>query len=146
MKVLLLHGLHSQPGGSKAEAIIKDGHELINPALPADNWDAALKIAQEAVHMYRPDVIVGSSRGGALAVNVKAFGAKRILIAPAWKKFGSTCVVPKNTIILHSENDDIVKFEDSIELSKNSSAKLISIGENHRMNSEEVLETMLRSL
>lgn len=146
MKILLLHGLHSRPGGSKADAIVKDGHELINPALPANSWAESLKIAQEMIHMYRPDVVIGSSRGGALAVNVNTFGAKLILIAPAWKNFGNVCVVPKNTVILHSENDDIIKFEDSIELAKNSAAKLISIGECHRMNSEDVLEAMLRSL
>ena len=90
MKILLLHGLHSSPGGSKAEAIKSAGFELINPRLPANDWSESLKIAQESIDTHAPDIIVGSSRGGALAINVDAKQARRVLIAPAWKKFGET--------------------------------------------------------
>ena len=146
MKVLLLHGLHSSPGGSKAEIIKSAGHELINPALPADSWIDSLRIAQEAVDVHRPDVVVGSSRGGALAVNINVGCAKRVLIAPAWKRFGNVTEVPSETIILHSKHDDVVFFEESVELSNSSGAKLIEVGNDHRMNSDKVLATIVESL
>jgi hypothetical protein len=146
MKVLLLHGLHSRPGGAKANAIEGAGHELINPALPADSWEESLRIAQEAVDEHSPDAIVGSSRGGALAVNVDSNGAHRVLIAPAWSRFGSVTTVPSSTVILHSPDDDIVLFEDSEELAKRSKAQLIAVGNDHRMNDPETLRLMLEYL
>ncbi len=145
MKVLLLHGKESQPGGSKAIAIQSAGHELINPDLRF-GWAEAVQIAQDAVDEYNPDVVVGSSRGGALAVNIDTNGAPRVLIAPAWNMFGNASTVPSNTVILHSENDDIVPFEDSIELSKRSGAKLISVGKDHRMSDSEALTAMVSYL
>jgi|TARA_R110001583_G_scaffold21333_5_gene81033 alpha-beta hydrolase superfamily lysophospholipase len=145
MKVLLLHGKESQPGGTKARAIESAGHELINPDLRT-GWPEAVQTAQDAVDEYRPDIVVGSSRGGALAMNIDAGGAPRILIAPAWKMFGGADTIPSNTIILHSEADDIVSFEDSIELAKRTGAKLVSVGSDHRMSDGEALSALVSYL
>jgi len=145
MKALLLHGLHSSPGGAKADTISSAGYELINPALPADSWEESLRIAQEAVDEHRPVVIVGSSRGGALASSIDAGGARRILIAPAWKMFGGGGV-PSSTVILHSPDDKIIPFNDSEELAKETGAKLIAVGSDHRMNDNEVLSTLTKYL
>tara|TARA_E500000331_G_scaffold12607_1_gene11384 strand:- start:27 stop:467 length:441 start_codon:yes stop_codon:yes gene_type:complete len=142
MRVLLLHGKESQPGGSKAKAIKDAGHELINPDLRT-SWAEALQIAQDAVDVHEPDIVVGSSRGGALAVNIDTNGAPRVLVAPAWKMFGQTSTVPSNTVILHAEVDDIVPFEDSVELAKNSGAKLVAVGNDHRMSDDEALTAMV---
>jgi len=145
MKVLLLHGLHSAPGGAKADVISGAGHELINPALPADNWGESLRIAQEAVDEHSPSIIVGSSRGGALAASIDSGGARRILIAPAWKMFGGGGV-PSSTVILHSPEDEIIPFSDSEELAEETGAKLIAVGTDHRMNDGEVLSTLANYL
>jgi len=144
-KVLLLHGKESQPGGSKAQAIKGAGFELINPDLRT-GWAEALQIAQDAVDIHQPDVVVGSSRGGAIAVNIDTNGAPRVLIAPAWNMFGSADTVPSNTVILHSEADKIVPFEDSVDLSSRSGAKLVSVGAGHRMSDSEALSAMVSYL
>lgn len=141
-KILLLHGKESQPGGSKAAAILSAGYELINPDLRT-GWGEALQRAQDAVDTHKPDVVVGSSRGGALAVNIDTNGAPRVLIAPAWRMFGSATSVPGNTVILHSRVDDIVPFEDSEELAKTSGAKLVEVGADHRMSDSAALGAML---
>ncbi len=142
MKVLLLHGKESQPGGTKARAIEGAGHDLINPDLRT-GWGEALQIAQDAVDIHQPDIVVGSSRGGAIAVNIDTNGAPRVLIAPAWKMFGSADTVPSNTVILHAEVDDIVPFKDSVELAERSGAKLIEVGKDHRMSDSEALSAMV---
>ena len=144
-KVLLLHGKESQPGGSKAKAIKDAGFELINPDLRT-GWDEAVQIAQDAVDAHNPDVVVGSSRGGAIAVNIDTNGAPRVLIAPAWNMFGSVDTVPANTTILHAEVDDIVPFEDSVDISSRTGAKLVSVGQDHRMSDSETLATMVSYL
>jgi predicted esterase YcpF (UPF0227 family) len=68
VKILFLHGWHSVPGGVKPTYFIQHGHEVINPSLPDDDFDAAVRIAQAEFDQHRPDVIVGSSRGGAIAM------------------------------------------------------------------------------
>ena len=86
--VLFLHGWNSKPGGVKPTYLAEHGHTVINPALPDEDFDAAVKIAQEAFYEHRPDVVVGSSRGGAVAMNIFVDSAGLVLLCPAWKKWG----------------------------------------------------------
>ncbi len=102
-------------------------------------------IAQANVDRHRPDVIVGSSRGGAVAMNV-ASGARLVLLCPAWRKHGTARTVKPGTIILHSRADDVVPFADSEELVKNSGlpgSALIEVGNDHRLADPEPLKAML---
>ena len=89
MKILYLHGLHSKPGGFKPTFLHQQGHEVINPALPDDDFARSVEIAQAAYGESRPVVIVGSSRGGAVAVNIDAGPTPLVLIAPAWRRWGT---------------------------------------------------------
>ena len=68
MTILSLHGWHSIQGGVKPTYLKDHGHEVLNPALPDDDFDAAVLIAQAEFDQHRPDVVVGSSRGGAVAM------------------------------------------------------------------------------
>ena len=80
MKILFLHGWHSVPGGVKPIYLKDHGHEVINPALDDDDFDAAVHIAQAAYDQHQPDVIVGSSRGGAVALHqLQRHAARRAL-------------------------------------------------------------------
>ena len=69
MKVLFLHGWNSVVGGVKPTFLKDHGHEVINPALPHEDFAEAVRIAQAEFDKHRPQVIVGSSRGGAVAMN-----------------------------------------------------------------------------
>ena len=55
----------SIPGGVKPTFLKDHGHEVLNPALPDDDFDAAVCIAQTEFDRHQPDVVIGSSRGGA---------------------------------------------------------------------------------
>jgi len=68
MKILVLHGWTSKPGGVKPTYLKDHGHEVINPALPDEDFAEAVRIAQEKFDMHQPAVVVGSSRGGAVAM------------------------------------------------------------------------------
>lgn len=48
------------------------GHKVINLALDDDDFDIAVRTAQAEYDQYQPGVIIGSSRGGAVAVNIKS--------------------------------------------------------------------------
>jgi predicted esterase YcpF (UPF0227 family) len=70
MRILFLHGWNSVPGGVKPTYLKDHGHEVINPKLPDDDFAEAVRIAQAEFDQHRPEVVVGSSRGGAVAMSL----------------------------------------------------------------------------
>lgn len=148
MKILFLHGWQSVPGGVKPTYLAQHGHEVFNPKLPDEDFEEAVKIAQAEYNRHRPDVIVGSSRGGAVAMNLESGNTPLVLLCPAWKKFGTARTVEENTTILHSRADDVAPFADSEELVRNSglpNSALIEVGSDHRLADPEPLAAMLRA-
>ena len=86
MRILFLHGWNSAVGGVKPTYLKDHGHEVVNPALPHDDFPLAVRIAQVEFDQHQPQVVVGSSRGGAVAMNIDSGEAKLVLLCPAWKK------------------------------------------------------------
>jgi hypothetical protein len=145
MKILFLHGWQSVPGGVKPTYLKDHGHTVLNPKLPDDDFAEALHVAQTEFDKHQPQVVVGSSRGGAVAMNINSGNARLVLLCPAWKKYGPAKAVKPDTVILHSRADDVVPFADSEELVKNSGATLIEVGTDHRLANSEPLAEMLRA-
>ena len=143
MKILFLHGWNSVPGGVKPTFLARHGHEVVNPALPHEDFAGAVRIAQAEFDRHQPDVVVGSSRGGAVAMNIDTGGVKLVLLCPAWKKYGTARTAKPGTVILHSRADDVVPFSDSEELARSGGAKLIEVGSDHRLADPEPLAAML---
>ena len=109
----------------------------------------ALATAQAAFDQHQPEVVVGSSRGGAVAVNLNSGNARLVLLCPAWKKWGSAMTVKPGSLILHSQADDVVTFEDSMKLLANSSlpeGALIEVGQDHRLADPEPREALVRAV
>ncbi|MEX1027788.1 MAG: alpha/beta hydrolase [Candidatus Paceibacterota bacterium] len=88
MKILFLHGWTSVPGGVKSTFLKDHGHKVINPALDDNDFDAAVRTAQAEYDQHKPDVIVGSSRGGAVAMNINCKDTPLVLLCPAWIGIG----------------------------------------------------------
>lgn len=155
MKVLFFHGWTSVPGGRKPTFLKHAGHEVINSALDDDDFDSALddddfeaavRTAQAEFDQHQPDVIVGSSRGGAVALNINSKDTPLVLLCPAWKNWGTCKILKPNSVILHSRQDDVIPFADSEELVTNnglSPETLIEIGNDHRLADNESLSVML---
>ena len=148
MKILFLHGWTSIVGGRKPTFLKQAGHTVLNPALPDEDFEEAVRIAQTEFDQHQPDVVVGSSRGGAVAMNIESGTTPLVLLCPSWKKWGSATTVKANTVILHSRADDVVPFENSVELIRNCSlpeSALIETGTDHRLADPEPLAMMLRA-
>ncbi|QDU29565.1 Alpha/beta hydrolase family protein [Anatilimnocola aggregata] len=148
MLILFLHGWQSIPGGVKPTYLKDHGHTVLNPALPDDDFTAALAIAQTEFDKHRPDIIVGSSRGGALAMNLEAGETPLVLLCPAWKQYGTAKTIRANSTILHSRADDVIPFADSEELVRNSrlpAYTLMETGNDHRLADPDSLEMMLEA-
>jgi hypothetical protein len=147
MKILFLHGTGSTPGDVKASYLIQQGHDVLNPALPDDDFDEAVRIAQAEYDQGHPDVVVGSSRGSAVAMNIDSSDTPLVLLCPAWKRYG-IATTAKKTIILHSRADERVPFAESEELVRNSglpSSALIEVGTEHRLADDESLAMMVEA-
>jgi alpha-beta hydrolase superfamily lysophospholipase len=147
MTILFLHGWTSVPGGVKPTYLASHGHTVINPTLPDEDFSEAVRIAQAEFDRHRPQVVVGSSRGGAVAMNIDGGDAKLVLLCPAWKRWGTATTVKPGTVILHSRADDVVPFSDSEELVRSSglpASALMEVGTDHRLADPEPLERMLR--
>ena len=148
MKILFLHGWHSVPGGVKPTYLKDHGHDVINPALDDDDFDAAVSTAQAAYDQHQPDVIVGSSRGGAVAMNIDSGTTPLVLLCPAWKNWGTANILKPNSVILHSHKDDVIPFSDSEEFVANSglpTEALIEVGDDHRLADPAPLAMMLEA-
>lgn len=138
-RVLFLHGLESGPNGTKAQWL-RGRYGAACPQLATSTFPAALAGGRAAVLAERPDVIVGSSFGGAVAVALLQDGAwagPTVLIAPAAGKLGLPDVLPAGprVVILHGDADDVVPIADSRRLAANPGVDLrVIAGGDHRLN------------
>jgi alpha-beta hydrolase superfamily lysophospholipase len=143
--VLFLHGWNSQPGGVKPTYLAEHDHTVINPALPDDDFAESVQIAQAEFDRHHPEVVVGSSRGGAVAMNIDTKTAALVLLCPAWKKWGTATTAKPGTVILHAEADDVVPIAHSRELVARSGlpeSALIVVGNDHRLAEPEPLAAL----
>lgn len=146
MLILFVHGWTSAPGGVKPTFLKNSGHQVLNPAIPDDDFGAAVRIAQAEFDQHHPEAIVGSSRGGAVAMNIDSGTTPLVLLCPAWKRWGTAKKVKAGTIILHSPTDETIPFADSQELLRNSGlpeSALIAVGHEHRLADPDSLQAML---
>lgn len=146
MKILFLRGWLSKPGGVKATFLASHGHQVVNPALPDEDFDEAVRIAQAEFDRHSPDIVVGVSRGGAIAMNIAVRETPLVLLCPAWKKWNNSKAVKSSAIILHSRADKVIPFAHSEDLVRNSGvprSTLIEVGKDHRLADPESLTAML---
>ena len=147
MKILFLHGWTSTPGGLKPTYLKDHGQQVLNPALSDEDFDAAVHVAQAELDRHGPDVVVGSSRGGSVAMNIDSGDTPLVLLCPAWKRWGQVTTVKANTTVLHSRADKVIPFAESEELIRNSRLResaLIEVGNDHRLADAESLRAMLK--
>ena len=146
MKILFLHGWKSIPGGMKPSFLKQAGHDVLNPALDHDDFDAAVGTAQSEFDQHQPDVIVGSSRGGAVAMALRCGDTPLVLLCPAWKNWGQATRIKPGSLVFHSRLDDVIPFEDSEELVARSglpSETVVQVGADHRLADPGSLQAML---
>lgn len=148
MKILFFTGWHAAPGGIKPTFLREHGHEVVDPALDDDDFSVAIRTAQHAYDEGQPEVVVGLSRGGAVAMNIDIGETPLVLMCPGWKRWGKAKTVSNNTVILHSRVDDVVPFAHSEELLRNSGlpeSALIVVGNDHWLADPESLKAMLEA-
>jgi pimeloyl-ACP methyl ester carboxylesterase len=133
VKALVLSGWLTKTS-RKAAFVRSLGFEVDCPRLPAWRLKAAIREAQEAHDRFRSDVIIGASRGGALALAIPD-ARPLVLLAPAWRYFGVRPRIDAQGVVIHSPRDRIVPLGHSRELCRRCPGlRLVITGAEHRLN------------
>lgn len=147
MKILFLHGKEGSPEGSKVRFVRTLGHEVFCPAYDTGKGDPdfgkyvpkCVEEAKRAIEDFRPDVVVGSSFGGAVLLELLQEGVCRvpsILMAGAGILYGKEATLPRDVpvTLIHGTEDDIIPYEHSVRLVRGSAnAELILLDDDHRL-------------
>ncbi len=147
--VLFLHGLEGRPNGNKATKLKDAGFTLVAPALPSDDFAASVRLAQATFDEHQPAVVVGSSRGGAVALSLAPHDAAVVLVCPAWSKFAPETKATARTRILHSERDELIPLAESHELADVSGLSpdaVTVVGVEHRMSDAAALTALVAAV
>ena len=89
MKLLFLHGWQLVPGGLKPTYLKQAGQTVLNPALVDEDFAAAVRTVQAEYDQHQPDVVVGSSRGGAVAMNIQSGNTPARPALPSMEALGN---------------------------------------------------------
>lgn len=93
-------------------------------------------------------MIVGSSRGGAVAMALARPDVPLVLLAPAWRFCGvPPTVYASKAVVIHSPHDRLVPLADSRQLRRHHPAiRLIEVGTGHRLNDPDARAALTDAL
>ncbi|MCO5170733.1 MAG: hypothetical protein M9894_30770 [Planctomycetes bacterium] len=140
MRVLFMHGLESSPQGDKARYLAAR-FEAHTEAMDTGDFLACLEQQARAIASFRPDVVVGSSFGGALAVVLLVRGAwagPTLLLAQASARFDPNLRLPDAVpaLLVHGTRDDVIDIEGSRRLARTGTpglVRLVEVDDGHRL-------------
>jgi alpha/beta superfamily hydrolase len=106
------------------------------------DFEACVERQAEALATFRPDVLVGSSFGGAVAVELLRRGSWRgptLMLAQAALKRAVSAELPAGVRVwlVHGRRDDIVDIEDSRRLARSGTpglVRLIEVDDDHPLH------------
>jgi predicted esterase len=144
LKVQFIHGLESGPGSSKATYLDRF-FDAETPAMDTRDFEGSIALQARQVAIFGPDVLVGSSFGGAVALALLqrgAYAGPTVLLAPAHTHYGVESRIPEGArvVIVHGSRDAIVSIEDSRKLAATGARGLVDFVE---VDDEHRLATLL---
>jgi len=133
IRVQFIHGLEGSPQGNKARLLARH-FETLTPAMDTSDFEACVALQADALASFRPDVLVGSSFGAAVAVELLQRGRWRgatLLLAQAALRRGAPAKLPEGVPIwlVHGIQDDLIDVEDSRRLAAAGSPEWVVLHE-----------------
>jgi hypothetical protein len=140
-RVLFIHGLESGPQGTKAQ-LLGEHFEALTPAMETSRFEACVRQQAEAIRRFRPDLVIGSSFGGGVAVALLQRGLWRgptLLLAAAVREQGLPSRLPEGVRVwlVHGRRDDLVPLASSRGLARSGTpalVRLIEVDDDHRLS------------
>jgi hypothetical protein len=141
-RVLFIHGLEGHPQGTKALFLARH-FDALTPAMDTSDFEKSVATQAEAIASFAPDLIVGSSFGGAVAVTLMQRGIWKnptVLLAPAAARLGLPNWLPEGVVVtvVHARKDAIISREDCAGLAATGTPGLVRLEEvedEHRLQS-----------
>ncbi len=138
LRVQFIHGLESSPKSTKA-TVLAAHFVARTPAMDTQDFASCVSVQHETIEQFRPDVLVGSSFGGAVAVELlqrNLWRGPTLLLAQAARHLGLEAWLPEDVPIwiVHGLRDDLVDPEDSRALARSGSkeqVRLIEVDDDH---------------
>ena len=140
-RVLFIHGLEGSPQGAKAR-LFATHFESLTPAMDTSDFEACLEVQGRAIESFQPDVVVGSSFGGAVAVALLASRAWRgptLLLAQAAIHYDADASLPNDATVwlVHGSRDTLLPLEHSRRLAATGHpdrVRLIEVEDDHPLH------------
>jgi pimeloyl-ACP methyl ester carboxylesterase len=140
MRVLFVHGLMSSPQGTKA-VYLAERFEARTPAMEVGDFMGCVRQQAEEIRTFQPDVVIGSSFGGAVVLALLAQGhwtGPTLLLAQAAVKMDPDARLPEGlpVLLVHGTRDAVVPVEHSRRLAKTGSpgrVRLLEVDDTHRL-------------
>lgn len=140
-RVQFIHGLEGSPQGTKAR-LLAEHFDCLTPAMDTSDFEDCVKVQAQAIGRFQPDVLVGSSFGGAVAVELIRRGlwsGRTLLLAQAALKRNPTVCLPEHVTVwlVHGTQDTIVDPEESRRLARTGSperVRLIEVDDDHPLH------------
>ena len=141
LRVQFVHGLEGSPQGAKA-CLFAEHFDATTPAMDTGDFAACVELQAASLAAFRPDVLVGSSFGGAVVVELLRRGAWRgptLLLAQAAIRRDASVRLPQGVRVwlVHGRCDALVDIEDSRTLARTGSperVQLIEVDDDHALH------------
>lgn len=155
LSVQFVHGLESSPSGDKAR-YFSIHFDAVTPAMDTSDFEGSVRVQAEQLLRHPPDVLVGSSFGGAVALALVVRGLHRgptLLLASAHRHFGVDEKIPLGVpvLIVHGTRDTVVDIAGSRALSQTGTrglVRLVEVDDEHRLSTlaqTDALANLVRS-
>jgi pimeloyl-ACP methyl ester carboxylesterase len=130
-RVQFIHGLEGSPQGSKARSLAAH-FAARTPAMDTRDFEGCVASQARELAEFQPQILVGSSFGGAIADALLQRGLWRgptLLLAQAAQRLGLAPELPQGVRvwIVHGLGDTLVPPDDARELAKSGSPGLVEL-------------------
>jgi hypothetical protein len=141
LKVQFIHGLEGSPQGSKARALAAH-FDAVTPEMDTQSFEGCVAQHAELLRRFEPDVLVGSSFGGAVAVALlqrEQWRGPTLLLAQAALRQGLRARLPGGVRVwlVHARGDDVVPVADSRKLARSGTpglVRLVEVEDDHALH------------
>lgn len=140
IRVQFIHGLEGSPQGAKATLLARH-FDTLTPAMDTSDFEACVALHAEALASFRPDVLVASSFGAAVAVALlerNLWRGPTLLLAQAAVRRSSRATLPTGVRVwlVHGLRDELIDIEESRRLAATGSPEsvaLIEVDDDHAL-------------
>lgn len=131
IRVQFAHGLESSPQGNKAR-LLAAHFTALTPSMNTRDLEQCVQVHARALETFQPNLLVGSSFGGAVVVALLMRGLYRgptLLLAQAALRYFPDAQLPPDVpvTLVHARQDEVIALADSERLARTGTPGLVRL-------------------